>query len=188
MQNINNTELLGKKSHSSSKPRVVNFYVGMAVDIIFLYFFNNIVFVKIPFLVTNSFVSCLWAINLALAAGIIGNFVFLLYRPNWFVHLIQAVMNALVILAVYVVFKIFPLTFDSSGLETAARIILIVIMAATGIGFIVELVRAGIAFTRREPPDPPVPPISPISALPSEPPAPPPESPPSEPPSSPPQP
>lgn len=171
MQNTNDNKILNKNGWSSPKPSVANFYVGIAADIILLYFFNNIIFVNISFLVTKQFISCLWAINLALGIGIIGNFILLLYRPKWFVHLVEAIINILVVLAVYTVYRIFPFNFSAGGLQTAARVILLIIMAGTAIGFIVEAVKAGVAFAHREPPpQPPIPPISPVSPLPPEPP------------------
>ncbi len=186
MQNSDKRQLIGKKFLSSKEPRVVNYYIAIAVDIILLYFFNNIVFANIFFLSAKDLTNCLWAINLALGIGIIGNFIFLLYRPRWFRHLVQAVLNALAVLAVYVIFRVFPFTFTDDVWRTVARIIMIIIMVGAGIGFVVEVVKSGIAWLHREPPfAPTATPVSPseagppASSLPAEEPPPPP--PPSEP-------
>jgi hypothetical protein len=174
MQNINENNKVAKSNRSSAKPGAATFYAGLIANIILLYFFNNIIFANIPFLVTKDFISCLWAINLALGVGIIGNFICLIYHPRWFPHLVQALLNLLVILAVYTVYRIFPFNLSSEGLQTAARIILLIIIAGTGIAFVVEAVKAGIAAVHREPPPstpaPPTPPISPASPLQPEPP------------------
>jgi hypothetical protein len=194
MQNSDINKSISKKILSSKEPRVVNYYVAIAVNIILLYFFNNIVFASISFLSSKDLIRCLWAVNLSLGVGIIGNFIFLLYRPRWFYHLIQAILSALVILAVYTFYRVFPFTFSSDVFGTVTRIILLIIMAGTAIGFIAELVKFAITWMHRQPPS--VPQTSPVSPLPPEPsptqplsdlpPEPPPVSPPSSPPPEPP--
>jgi hypothetical protein len=193
MQNFNQNKSISKRILSFREPRIVNYYVAIAVDIILLYFFNNIVFASISFLSSKDLTSCLWAINLALGAGIIGNFIFLLYRPRWFYHLVQAILNALIILAVYTIYRVFPFTFSADVFQTVTRTILIIVMAGSGISLIVEIVKFGSAWFHREPPPaspvsplpPEPPPTQPVSAVPPEPPqVSPPSSPPPEPPPS----
>lgn len=169
MQNINNKKSYVKNDGRSVETGIAKYYIDLAANIILLYFFNNIIYANIPFLANKSYISCLWAINLALAVGIIGNFILLLYRPRWFHHLVQAVLSALIILAAYIVYRIFPFTFNSDVLQTVARTLLLIIMAGTGIGLIVEVVKFSISFMHREPPG--TPPVSPLSSLPPEPPA-----------------
>jgi hypothetical protein len=171
MQNVNENKSIGREDVASEEPSVANYYVGIGADILLLYFFNNIKFVEIPFLTTKDYVGCLWAINLALGMGIIGNFILLLYRPRWFPHLVQAILNALSIFAVYIIYKIFPFSFSNSNFQTAARIALIVIMAAIAIGLVNEVIKFGKTWMHREPP--PIPPVSPVPPLPPEPPQPP---------------
>ena len=144
-----------------------NYLVAITIDIFILYVVNNLISniphpldqyaskdypgiienivnwaanFQVSFL-THDFVSCLWAINLALGFGIMGNFVLLLYRPNWFHHLVQAVLCATGFLAAYLVFKTFPLDINSSSLITVVRVLLILIMAGLSIGLIVELIK-----------------------------------------------
>ncbi len=130
------------KDRAGSEASVANYYLSMAADIILLYFFNNIIYANLSFLVTKDYISCLWAINLALSIGIIGNFILLLYRPRWFPHLVQAVFNILAAFAVFVVFKTFPFTITAQNLEQGVKIALIVIIAALLIGTIIELVKS----------------------------------------------
>jgi hypothetical protein len=165
--------------------RVAGYYFIMAVDIILLYLFNNMLnflthpidinasqdypgiiynvikfFVDLKFsFLTKDFTSCLWAINLALACGIIGNFVLLLYRPRWFHHLMQAIPGFLAVLAIILVLRIFPFNLEAGLQQNGAKIILIALAAGFGANAVYESVRFVIAFIRREkaPPPPPTP-------------------------------
>jgi hypothetical protein len=145
---MRNVEVKEKKTIKA--PGVTNFYLGIAIDIILLYAFNNIRYLNISILLTDNYVSCLWAINLALGMGIIGNFILLLYRPLWYYHLTQFVINILVVLAFYVFYHMFPLNFSQDIIQTAINIVLILIMIGVGIGAIVDLVRCFIAYIHRE--------------------------------------
>ena len=118
-------------------PSVVNYYVAIAVDIVLLYVLNNLQYFNLSFIAEN-YISVLWAVNLALGFGIVGNFVLLLYRPRWFHHLVQAVLCALAVFAVYIIYRIFPFEFDSGNFSSALRIVLIIIMAGLGIGLLTE--------------------------------------------------
>jgi hypothetical protein len=143
------------------EPGKGTFLVTIFIDILLLYFFNNLIYFNIPFL-TKDIVSCLWAINLTLGFGILGNFIFLLYHPIWFIHLIQAAINCLAISAILIVYKIFPFVIDSEALQSGAKILLIVIAAGNVLGVIVELVRTFRAIPRSpKPPESPVPPKPP---------------------------
>jgi hypothetical protein len=139
---------------SSKEPGKWNFLISIFIDILLLYFFNNLIYFNIPFL-TRDIVSCLWAINLTLGFGIIGNFVLLLYHPRWFIHLIQVVINGLSILAVLTIYKIFPFTFSNESYQSAAKILLIIIMAGNGVGLVVELVKTLRAIPHNPNPRPP---------------------------------
>lgn len=146
---------MSAKKEETRVPGIATFYFGLAVDIVLLYVINNLVYFKIPFL-TDQLVSCLWAINLALGMGIIGNFVLLLYRPAWFYHLVQAISNLLVILAFYIVLRVFPFNFSQGILQTSVKVTLIVVMAGIGIASLIELIRFGLALLRKK--TPPLPP------------------------------
>jgi hypothetical protein len=69
-------EAVNQKKEAAS-PGLVNYYVGLAIDIILLYALNNIRYLNSSILIKDEYVSCLWAINLALGMGIIGNFILL---------------------------------------------------------------------------------------------------------------
>lgn len=130
-----------KKENVPRKEKsVANYYIAMAVDIVLLYVLNNLRYMNIS-LITDNFTFCLWAINLALGIGIIGNFILLLYRPLWFHNTVQVILSALAILGVYVVFKTFPFDLGSEIWETVAKAILILIMAGIAITFVLDLFR-----------------------------------------------
>ena len=144
---------------------VRGYLIAVAVSIVLLYVLNNLLNLYVPWIpgdysrffwnilnnvynhVEISFLSkaltqCLWAINLSLAFSIIGNFVLVLYRPRWFHHLVQASLRGLAILATYVVYYIFPFKFESSAVNTAIRIVLIIIMIGLAAFMISSLVRS----------------------------------------------
>jgi hypothetical protein len=165
-----NTELqegfFKKESTKERKTGLASYYAAIAVDIILLYVLNNLRYMNVS-IITPDFTSCLWAVNLSLSVGFFGNFILLIYRPRWFHHLVQAALSLLAILAIYVVYKIFPFDLDREAFRTAVRIFLIFIMAGAGIGFLVEFIRFIIASVRRE--QTPRPPITPPASAPPEP-------------------
>lgn len=147
--------------------KVANYYIAIFVNIFLLYVLNNLVSniphpidqyaskdypgliekivvaasnFQVTFL-TRDFVSCLWAINLAVTLGILGNFFLLIYRRVWFHHLIQAVICAGGFFAFFLVFKLFPFDVTSAAIHTVIRAVLIMGMAGLGIGLIIELIR-----------------------------------------------
>jgi len=115
---------------------------------------------------TIEFLACLWAVNLALSFGIVGNFLLLVYRPRWFHHLVQAVLYALGILALAVILRIFPFDFDTDIMATAARIIIFILMVCLGAGLIYSIYASARAFINREPPAPSVPVLGPYPETP----------------------
>jgi hypothetical protein len=165
-----------KAKRESKEISVATYYIIMAVDIILLYVLNNIlnylthpvdvntvsgygtfitnavnalITFRIPF-VTEAFLSCLWAVNLALTAGIIGSFVLLLYRPKWFHHLVQVILAALTVLAVYIVYSVFPFSFEAGIYIIVMRAILVAIMACSAVYLVTELTKFIIAYKNRK--------------------------------------
>ena len=134
---------------TSATTGVAGYYIFMAVDVVFLYVLNNLQYFGISF-ITGDYISCLWAINLALSCGIIGNFVLLLYRPRWFHYLVRVALDALAILAIYIVFSVFPLSLTDEIFNSITRGILILIMAGFFVGFGVELLKLAISRSPRD--------------------------------------
>jgi hypothetical protein len=130
----------GKEMASRKEYAVANYYVAIAVGTILLYVLNNLRYMNIS-LVTADFTSCLWAVNLALGMGIIGNFLLLLNRARWFHNLVQAILSALAIFGVYTIYTIFPFELGAGIWPTVAKAILILIMAGIAIGFILDFLQ-----------------------------------------------
>jgi hypothetical protein len=114
-------------------------YIGtIIVNIIFLYIFNNLLNWHVYF-VTSAFNEVLWIINLSIAVSIIGNFLMLLYRPEWFRHITKIVLNIIAFVAVYLVYIVFPFNFNNSFLNWGLNILLILAMIGIIIATIVEI-------------------------------------------------
>jgi len=117
--------------------RTTEYTIAIIVSLIFLYVFNNLLNWHIYF-VTNALNDVLWIINLSLIATIIGNALFILYRADWFRHLVKIVINIFNIIAVYLVYLVFPFNFNNSFFNWALNILLILIMIGIVIAIIVE--------------------------------------------------
>lgn len=120
--------------------RKVGYFVAIGVNAALIFVLNNLLNWGVPF-VTGSFSVCLWTINLSLAATLLANGVFLAFDPAWFRHLVQMVLNVVAFAALMTVYVIFPFSFDGGNWEPLARIVLVVAMAGTAIGFVAELVK-----------------------------------------------
>jgi hypothetical protein len=116
-------------------PNISKDYPGFIVAII-----NGLAGMKVHFL-TEGFISCLWAVNTALTVAILGYFSLLLYRPRWYLHLVQALICLVAILPFYIIYVKFPLFFSTASATDHARIALYVIMAIFAAGFISEFTR-----------------------------------------------
>ena len=107
---------------------------------IFWNILNNVYnHVEIPFL-SKAYVQCLWSINIALSASILGNFFLLIYRPRWTQHLVQAVMLGLGILPAYVIYVIYPFKIENAMINTSIRAVLIIAMVGLATGAVINLV------------------------------------------------
>jgi hypothetical protein len=143
------------------------YFIAIIIEIILLYFVNNFLhnsitalapyvtstypsFIvktinalasfKVPSL-TTEFISCLWAINLAITIALLGNLALTLYHPRWFHHLVKGLLLGLAVLPVYVIYHLFPFELDSETKQTLVRAILIIIMAGLALGFIYQMVQ-----------------------------------------------
>ncbi len=114
-------------------------YIGaIIVNIILLYIFNNLLNWHIYF-VNSAFNEVLWIINLAIIVAIIGNFLMLVYRPEWFRHVTKIVLNIVAFAAVYLVYIVFPFNFNNSFFNWGLSILLILAMIGIIIATIVEI-------------------------------------------------
>ena len=96
-------------------------------------------------IILDSWTDILWATNLSLVLQIVGNMVLAIYRPARMYSFIQAIHAAAGLLSIVVFYMIFPLDFShvaGNWLETLAKAVLIIAMAGTSIGLVVNLGRA----------------------------------------------
>jgi hypothetical protein len=94
--------------------------------------------------VLESWVDILWAANLSLLVQIAGNLILVFYRPPRVYWLSQALFAAVGLVSLIVFYIVFPLDFSQLvgiWLNTLLKIILIIGMIGTLIGFVVQLVR-----------------------------------------------
>jgi hypothetical protein len=101
--------------------------------------------------VTGAWPGILWAADLSLVIQICGSLILLFWRPRWLRNLFEIIFAAAGLLSVAVFYVVFPLDFSrvvGEWLNTVARLILILGMAGTAVGVIVNLVRF-LAFSWR---------------------------------------
>ncbi len=120
------------------KPHKRSEYIAAIIfNLVAVYIVNNLENWNVPFL-ADGWTACLWALNISIIAGIIGNFVLIFLNFPWFRALIQMVLNIISLVVLYTFYVIFP--FDlSSGWELVIKIILLIGMVGTIIGTAVEL-------------------------------------------------
>ena len=114
------------------------YVAAIIINLIFLYIFNNLLNWHVYF-VTSALNEVLWIINLSIIVAIIGNFLMLLYKPDWFRHVTKIVLNIFAFAAVYLVYIVFPFNFNNSFINGGLAILLILAMIGIIIASIVEL-------------------------------------------------
>jgi len=121
-----------------SMERNGEYVAAIIVNFILLYIFNNLLKWNVYF-VTSAFTEVLWIINLSIAVAIIGNFLMLIYRPEWFRHVTKIVLNVVAFVAVYFVYIVFPFNFNNSFLNWGLAALFILAMIGIIIATIVEI-------------------------------------------------
>ena len=114
------------------------YIAAIIFNFIFLYIFNNLLNWHVYF-VTSALTEVLWIINLSIVVAIIGNFLMLLYRPDWFRHVTKIVLNVVAFAAVYLVYIVFPFNFSNSFLNWGLSVLLILALIGIIIATIVEI-------------------------------------------------
>lgn len=136
-----------------STARQVGYVIAIIFLIAFLIVLNNFQKWNLPFvssLLTQDFKNWLPAANLSISVAIFSNFLFLLYDPAWFRHLMQAVQNAFSLFSTWKFYQLFPVSLPSAVFETSLHWVLIVLMLLTALGMLVDLVRAVTSYTRAQ--------------------------------------
>lgn len=116
------------------------YIVAVVANFMLFYILNNLLSWNVGF-VTSSFADCLWAINISIAATVIGNILLLAYDPSWFRHSIRLSYDLFALNAVYTLYKVFPFSFNQGFFNEATKILLIVAMVGVAIGTIVEAIK-----------------------------------------------
>ncbi|HMK53894.1 MAG TPA: hypothetical protein VK444_03850 [Methanobacteriaceae archaeon] len=124
---------------SQKEPSRASFAFAIIVNIIIIYVVNQLPYWNISF-ISSSWSQTLWILNLSLIVTIIGNFLFLIYNPQWFRSLIQIVMNIFVFLAIQTLYTVFPFTL-SSTMALVVVILLLLMMVGVFIATLVEAVK-----------------------------------------------
>lgn len=119
---------------------------SVVFNVIFLVFVNTVPLWQQSTrgVVLETWSSVLWAMNVSIGSQIAGNLFLLFYRPRWLSELLGAVFAATGLLSIIVFFIVFPLDFSKvvgPWLNTLVKILLMLGMAGSLIGFIVQLVR-----------------------------------------------
>jgi len=115
------------------------YIAAIIINAILIYVFNNLLNWGVPFL-TSDYSAVLWAIDISLGASILANITYLFIDSSWFRHLGQLILLPISIFATYMILVIFPFTFADEPWAFWIKVTLIIVMAACGIGFSVELV------------------------------------------------
>lgn len=136
--------------------RTAEYVAAVIANIAVLVFMNTVMLWQQSTrgVILESWVAILWAVDLSLLVQIVGNLLLSFYRPAWLSALAQALFSALGVLGLIVFYAVFPLDFSrivGPWLNTLLRIVLIVGMVGSGIGFIVYLVRLFRAAGRASP-------------------------------------
>lgn len=132
------------REDSHKNRRIIDHVVSIVVSIVLLFIFNSLLSWHIPFL-TDSYIKCLWAIDLSIGSTIIVNFVFLFYEKEWFSHLMHLFLDIFALIAVYIIYSVFPFYFPAKVWENTANIVLIVIIVVTGFSIIYEIIKTILA-------------------------------------------
>lgn len=127
------------KPKESYGARSFGYIISIAVNIVLIYVFNNLLNWQIDFL-KESFVAPLWIFNLSFAATILANIFFLIYDGKWFRSLCQVVLNVISAATIYTLYLVFPFSVSDEAAKNI-RFVLIVLLVCTGIAIVVESVK-----------------------------------------------
>lgn len=134
-----------RSSHGEpSQRRPAAYAAAIVANIVMVWVVNAIPGWNWPF-ITADFPAVLWAANLSLGMQIAGNALLLFLHPRFVHHLVQAVLNAVSLLALIIVVTVYPFDFNSvlaDAGDTVARVILYVAIGGTVIGILVNAFQA----------------------------------------------
>jgi hypothetical protein len=130
-----------KKIFIEEKPVKKSDYVfSVIANLVLLYIANNLLNWNISF-VTSTFTQVLWAINLSIVVSIIVNILLIIYDSAWFRHSMKALMNIFALLAAYIFYVVFPLSFSQTNTVLAVKILIILLMVILIITIVYEILK-----------------------------------------------
>jgi hypothetical protein len=115
-------------------------YVGsIIVNALWYYVAHNLLRWGVPFL-TPAFANVLWAIDLSVGAMILANALFLAFDERWFRRLLQVFLTGLAFVVTSTLYGVFPFEFGDPMWNSLASFSLFVVMIATVLAMLVQLV------------------------------------------------
>jgi hypothetical protein len=120
--------------------RIFGYTIALVVNFVIWYIIHNLGRWNLLYIVAEEFTRVLPAFDLSLAATMVLNALWVAYDPRWFRHLGQAVLNALSLNVMYMLYRVFPFRFPGN-LDQWARGALLLGMVAVGIATVVEFFR-----------------------------------------------
>lgn len=89
-------------------------YIGVIIaSSVFIYLLNNIQNYNFSF-ITDGFYTCVWLFNLPLSITVLANALFIFYHEEWFRNLNKIIINVLNLIALFILFTIFPFNLSHS--------------------------------------------------------------------------
>ena len=116
------------------------YIAAIVINLVLLFVFNNLMNWRLTAqYLTAEYSGVLWVINLSIGATIIANILFIFFEAGWFKHLAQLVTSVIALFAVFLIYSVYPFTFEGEAGFQWVKIILIIMMVGIGIAIIVEL-------------------------------------------------
>ncbi len=137
-----------QKRQAPPAERKFGYFVTILINIALIYVANNLLNWHIPWL-KDSFVQCLWAINLSLAVTVFTNVVFLFFDRRWFRHFMEAFTNVFSFISGYIFWRVLPLDLNPH-LAKWVNLFLILILVFTLLSILVEMSKAVKHYRREE--------------------------------------
>jgi hypothetical protein len=112
---------------------------SIIVNVILLYVAQHLLEWHVPWF-TPAWSDVLWAVNLSLEVSIAVNVLFLLVGWKWFHHLAGTASCAVAVLATWWIYVVFPFDFGDVAANSRAHLVILLVLAATSIGMLVNAV------------------------------------------------
>ena len=129
-----------KEKNLPSPSHQFGYIISIMVNVALIYISKNLTNWNIPFL-TEEFLRCLPALTLSLSVSIFSYFVFMVFDPAWFRHLMQVIMNCFAWYSLFIFYQVMPLELPA-GFEQIVHLSLLIVLVIIPIATIVEAIQA----------------------------------------------